>query len=106
MVNYNQVVSIYSPNGIVKAGALEKNNTRYLIIVYSKLTKIPLALTVHGNTSPRIIRARPEYMNKVTSGETTVVAIIPIGEKVPNSFSVIGAVKIWALVEAPKEAER
>ena len=43
-------------------------------------------------------------MNKVIKGETTVVAIIPIGLKVPKSFRETGAVKIWAPVEEENEA--
>lgn len=35
-------------------------------------------------------------------GEITVVAIIPIGLKVPNNFKEIGAVKICAPVEDDK----
>ena len=45
-------------------------------------------------------------MNIVTTGETTDVAIIPIGAKLPNIFKETGAVKICAPVEEPSEAEK
>ena len=45
-------------------------------------------------------------MNIVTTGETTDVAIIPIGAKLPKSLRDTGAVKICAPVEEPRELAR
>lgn len=44
-------------------------------------------------------------MKIVIKGEITVVAIIPIGLKVPNTFKETGAVITCAPEEADKEAE-
>ena len=77
-----------------------------MIIVYSKFIKIPLGTASGGIIRLTIINKSPEYMNIVTTGETTEVAIIPIGAKLPNIFKETGAVKICAPVEEPSEAEK
>ena len=42
-------------------------------------------------------------MNMVITGDTTVVAIIPTGEKLLNMYKETGAVKTCAPVEDPSE---
>lgn len=90
---------------ILHFGACEKIFTAKLRIVYSKLTIIALGPCKIGKIKQSTININPEYIKMVTIGETIVVAIIPIGQKVPKILSEIGAVKICAPVEADSEEE-
>ena len=71
--------------------------------LYCIFTKNPLAVEIKGNTRLKIIKASPEYIKKVIKGEMMEVAIIPIGQKQPNTFKDIGAVKICADVDDDKD---
>ena len=88
---------------ILQIYAFEKKATKYFITVYSKLIKNPLAMARPGNIRLNIIKASPEYIKSVTSGDTIEVAIIPTGAKLPNNLRETGAVKSWAPVEEPRD---